>query len=29
MKPVRIAMKRLDDGKKVRFCNKCEELIDS
>ena len=29
MKPVRIAMKRLDDGKKVRVCNKCEELIDS
>ena len=29
MKPVRISMKRLDDGKKVRFCNKCEELIDS
>lgn len=28
MKPVRISMKRLEDGKKVRFCNKCEELID-
>jgi large subunit ribosomal protein L24 len=29
LKPVRISMKRLEDGKKVRFCNKCEELIDS
>ena len=29
MKPVRISMKRLEDGKKVRFCNKCGELIDS
>jgi ribosomal protein L24E len=29
MKPVRISMKRLEDGKMVRFCNKCEELIDN
>ena len=27
--PVRIKMKRLDDGKKVRICGKCKELIDS
>ena len=26
--PVRIQMKRLDDGKKVRTCRKCNELID-
>lgn len=28
MTPVRIAMKVLEDGKKVRACNKCDELID-
>jgi large subunit ribosomal protein L24 len=27
--PVRIKMKRLDDGKKVRVCRKCNELIDA
>lgn len=27
--PVRIKMHRLDDGKKVRMCRKCSELIDS
>ncbi len=27
--PVRIKMKRLDDGKKVRTCRKCDEIIDS
>jgi len=29
MKPVRISMKRLEDGKKVRSCNKCQEQIDA
>ncbi len=29
MAPVRIQMKRLDDGKKVRVCRKCGELIDA
>jgi large subunit ribosomal protein L24 len=28
MKSVRIAIKRLDDGRNVRFCRKCNELID-
>jgi large subunit ribosomal protein L24 len=28
MKPVRIAVKRLEDGRNVRFCRKCNELID-
>jgi len=27
--PVRIKMKRLDDGKKVRVCRKCNEIIDA
>ena len=27
--PVRIRMKRLDDGKKVRVCRKCNEIIDT
>ena len=27
--PVRIQMKRLDDGKKVRVCRKCNEIIDA
>ena len=27
--PVRIKMKRLEDGKKVRVCRKCSEIIDS
>lgn len=27
--PVRIKMHHLDDGKKVRICRKCNELIDS
>lgn len=27
--PVRIKMQRLDDGKKVRVCRKCNELIDA
>ena len=27
--PVRVQMKRLDDGKKVRTCRKCNELIDN
>ncbi len=27
--PIRIKMKRLDDGKKVRVCRKCNELIDA
>jgi large subunit ribosomal protein L24 len=29
MKPVRIKMKRLEDGKKIRVCRKCDEIIDS
>ncbi len=29
IKPVRIKMKRLDDGKKIRVCRKCSEIIDS
>jgi len=27
--PVRVQMKELDDGKKVRACRKCNELIDT
>ncbi len=27
-KPVRIGKKVLEDGKKVRFCKKCQEVID-
>jgi large subunit ribosomal protein L24 len=27
--PVRIKMKRLEDGKKIRVCRKCNEIIDS
>ena len=29
MSPVRIRMQRLDDGKKVRSCRKCNEIIDA
>ena len=29
MSPVRIKMKSLEDGKKIRFCMKCNEIIDS
>jgi large subunit ribosomal protein L24 len=29
IKPVRIKMHRLDDGKKVRVCRKCNEQIDA
>lgn len=29
MKPVRIKMKDLEDGKKVRVCRKCGELIEA
>lgn len=29
IKPVRIKMQRLDDGKKVRICRKCNEIIDA
>lgn len=28
MAPTRIKMQRLEDGKKVRACGKCEEIID-
>jgi large subunit ribosomal protein L24 len=28
VKPVRIKMQQLDDGKKVRMCRKCNEQID-
>ncbi len=28
MAPVRIKMKRLEDGKKIRVCRKCTEIID-
>jgi large subunit ribosomal protein L24 len=28
MKPARIKMQRLEDGKKVRVCSKCKEIID-
>ena len=27
--PVRVKMQRLDDGKKVRVCRKCNEIIDT
>jgi large subunit ribosomal protein L24 len=27
-KPVRVGKKLLEDGKKVRYCRKCEEVID-
>ena len=27
--PARVQMKRLEDGKKVRICAKCKEIIDS
>jgi large subunit ribosomal protein L24 len=27
-KPVRVGKKLLEDGKKVRFCKKCDEVID-
>ena len=29
VQPIRIKMKRLEDGKKVRACRKCDEIIDS
>jgi len=29
LSPVRIQMQRLDDGKKVRSCRKCHEIIDA
>jgi large subunit ribosomal protein L24 len=29
VKPVRVKMKYLEDGKKVRVCRKCNEIIDS
>ncbi len=29
LNPVRIQMQRLDDGKKVRTCRKCNEIIDA
>lgn len=29
VKPARIKMKRLEDGKKIRVCRKCNEIIDS
>jgi large subunit ribosomal protein L24 len=29
VKPVRIKMQQLDDGKKVRVCRKCNEQIDT
>ena len=29
IKPVRVKMLRLDDGKKVRVCRKCNEQIDA
>lgn len=28
MKPTRIRMQKLEDGKKVRACGKCKEIID-
>ena len=27
-KPVRVGMQKLDDGRKVRFCRSCGEVID-
>jgi len=29
VQPIRIKMKRLEDGKKIRVCRKCGEMIDS
>jgi len=29
MTPIRIQMQHLEDGKKVRICRKCNEIIDS
>jgi large subunit ribosomal protein L24 len=29
VKPVRVKMQKLDDGKKVRVCRKCKEQIDA
>ena len=29
VQPVRIKMQRLEDGKKVRVCRKCSEIIDA
>ena len=29
VKPVRIKMKRFEDGKKIRVCRECNEIIDS
>jgi large subunit ribosomal protein L24 len=29
VKPTRIGIKQLEDGKRVRFCRKCNEQIDS
>jgi large subunit ribosomal protein L24 len=29
MTPIRIKMKRLEDGKNVRVCGKCSEILDS
>lgn len=29
MTPIRVKMLRLEDGKKVRVCRKCSEIIDS
>jgi large subunit ribosomal protein L24 len=29
LSPVRIQMRRLDDGEKVRSCRKCNEIIDA
>ena len=29
MTPARIKMRRLEDGKKVRTCKKCDEIIDA
>lgn len=29
MAPIRIQMQHLEDGKKVRICSKCKEIIDS
>ena len=29
VKPTRIGMKQLEDGKRVRICKKCEQQIDS
>jgi large subunit ribosomal protein L24 len=29
VQPTRIKMQRLEDGKKVRVCSKCNEIIDS